>query len=117
MRPACSGSALLPIALLVSCGDFAEYQVYDSGAGIYATVGVPVSQDAQTACLAARPLSSCPRSRAIYYGYRSRSGEIRWVGTNTLLIRQVGGEVRTRPPIEPVTVENQNITIRFEYHS
>ena len=115
MRLACFASVLIPLVALAACGKFEAYRVYESGTGVYATKALPETQDGYTVCLADRPLQECPRSRAIFYSYRGVDGDIRWIGPNLLLIRQVGGEMETSIPAGPIEVAAQRVTVRLEY--
>ena len=82
MRLACFASALVGLTMLAGCGRFEKYRVLDSGTGIFATEAVPSGGGAWTVCLADRPLETCPRSRAIFYGYRGREVDARWIDDN-----------------------------------
>ena len=115
MRLACFASGLTILLALSACEQFEKHEVLPSGSGVYATVGVTPSGGARTICLDVRPVDVCPRSRAIFYGYRGRDGDAGWIDDKIFYIAQEGGEVRTRPPERPIEVGGQQITVKLEY--
>jgi hypothetical protein len=98
-----------------SCGQFEQHKVIPSGGGLFATVAIPETLDAETVCVATEPLEVCSKSEAIYYGYRARRSTIYWTGPTTLLIEQEGGELRKAPPQRAVKVRNETleVVVRF----
>ena len=100
---------------LAACGEFKRHRVIESGTGLYATVGVPVSSDAYTVCISDRPLETCSRRKSVFYGYRSRTGNIEWISPNVLQIAHSGGEVRKGPPSGAVRVGDRSVVVRLEY--
>ena len=101
--------------LLVGCGEFEQYKVLKSDTGLYATVAIPITKDSRTICIHNLPVEKCSRADAIFYGYRGRSGNALWIESNTLLITQVGGEIRKKPPKLPIEITGQTVKVELEY--
>ena len=115
LRRVCYASFLAGLATLSGCAEFERHRVLDSGTGVYATEAVPAGGGEWNICLAERPLDTCPRSKAIFHGYRGRDADARWVEPNVLLITQSGGEILKSPPAEAIEVGGQRVAVRLEH--
>ncbi len=80
-----------------------------------ATIAIPESGGARAICLDVRARATCPKSEAVFVGYRGRGGEEYWNGPTTLLITQEGGEVWKQPPRRPVEVGGVRVEVQLDY--
>jgi hypothetical protein len=105
---------LFSLLLAGGCSDFEQYKLIRSPDGTVATMAVPSSgEGAYTLCLAEKPLKNCNRSNAILYVDRGRDVNIWWKDSNTLIVEQSGGDVRIRPPAEPIKIGSHMIRVEL----
>jgi hypothetical protein len=108
-------SASATLFIVAGCDQFEQFRVLRSPEGVYATIAVPPNEGAFTVCLAEKPVKTCSRGEAVFYSYRSISGDEWWSDRNVLTIRQEGGEVRKGPPDGPVKVGDHEVFLKLEY--
>lgn len=115
LRGACLVSSVAAcVSCLIGCQKFEQYQVKESGTGLYATIAVPPSGGAWTLCLDNRPRERCSPREALFYGYRGEYNDVRWAANGVLVVTQFGGEIRRRPREGGVNVAGRRVDIRVQ---